>query len=1069
MALAETPTEGIMESTLDSAEQVDGVEQRRLRNLVHERVFGEAPDVVTIGRFLVLERIGSGAMGAVFSAYDKELDRKIAIKLLHEQTNTNPARLVREAQVLARLSHPNVVQVLEVGVSQSQVFVAMEYVEGQSLREWVRASQRSVAQIIDVYLQAGRGLAAAHAAGIVHRDFKPDNVIVGDDGRVRVVDFGVARRTAEGPPTTESPLEDEPDAEPFHPTDTLTRTGRVVGTPAYMAPEQHTGGELDGRTDQFGFCVSLYESLYRARPFVGNTYAKLVANVVAGSIVTPTSDKAPRWLRELLTRGLSREPGQRFPDMDALLRELARDRETRRRRRVGLAVLGAATLVAALAWTEREHEHAAVSEALASEAQSEGQRADQAELDLLRRQDAVILAEAGLALPDDPGLALERLRQLSDDMPWPGAARTLASDARQLGVPLSSMQLPESLTVGPMSDDGRRSMLIEHGTREIWMLDVELGKTWSTGLKLTHDAYAISSDGRFIGVGERVNGHTVLALHDVQLGLTQRLQIPEDREPVVVWLAPDGARVAGQTSDGRTWIMDRSGMIQDLGPRNLAGVVFVPERDALVGVDEEARLVLVSPGAEARVIARDVAAPIRPSPAGDRVAVRSGTGLRVVPLDGGEPRELSASGDDQIWYSAWDPLGQQLAASYTTRGGVVFDVDGDARTELRKRESPFRWFAFSRDGSKLAFASEGDAFVTWLPDGHSERYPGHEAMGWGYFDSHDHLRTIDWQGTLRVWSTQPRHLVRRVPGPAQVVAWSSRDLLALGTFSGLAVTGLDGSEPGSDPIWESLEHGAASGVAWSADGSQLASIHTDGSVRSWTHEGDLIATSSAEHGRGSAATFLADDRLAWIEDGVGVHVGELGAGASELWPVPELTTCKSVERDAARGWLWVAGWSTGHIGLVVAFDERTGAEVYRGHLSRDGLIDLAVLADGRLVYATFLGDVVLLDPGTGQRSRLGSHHAQVFGVAADPLGGVVYSASLDGSARVWELETGRFRALRVDEDSDMHVHVQAMGIAVAPGGGRFASSYSDATVRIWGDDLPHDWPALREWLATQPE
>jgi WD40 repeat protein len=296
------------------------------------------------------------------------------------------------------------------------------------------------------------------------------------------------------------------------------------------------------------------------------------------------------------------------------------------------------------------------------------------------------------------------------------------------------------------------------------------------------------------------------------------------------------------------------------------------------------------------------------------------------------------------------------------------------------------------------------------------------------------------------------------------VAWSSRDLLALGTFGGLVVTGLDGPEP----IWATTEHGAASGVAWSADGSQLASIHTDGSVRSWTHAGEPIATSSTEHGRSSAAAFLADGRLAWTEDGVGVHVGELGAGASELWPTPELATSKSLEHDAARAWLWVAGWSAGKIGLVVAFDERTGAEVHRSYLSRDGLMDLAVLPDGRLVYATFLGDVVLLDPDSGEHSRLGTHYAQVFGVAADPLGGTIYSASLDGSARVWELETGRFRALRVDEDSDVHVHVQAMGIAVAPGGGRFASSYSDATVRIWSDDLPREWPALREWLGTQP-
>jgi hypothetical protein len=311
-------------------------------------------------------------------------------------------------------------------------------------------------------------------------------------------------------------------------------------------------------------------------------------------------------------------------------------------------VLGAAAVVTTLAWSGREHAHAVESEALATEALSEGQRADQAELDLLRRQDAVTLAEAGLALPDDPSLALERLRQLSDDMPWTGAARLLASDARQLGIPLSSMRLPETLTIGPIAGDGRRAMLIEHATRGVWMFDVETGRSWKTDLTITHDASAISQDGRFVVVGERIDGRMSLALHDVERGLTQRLQVPLGREPVSIWIAPDGARVVGQTDDAHTWIMDRSGVIGDLGLRSLTAVAFVPERDELLVVDED-RLTLVSPGAEARVLAAEISAPIKLSPAGDRVAIRSATGLRVLSLDGGEPRELSASGDNKIW------------------------------------------------------------------------------------------------------------------------------------------------------------------------------------------------------------------------------------------------------------------------------------------------------------------------------------------------------------------------------------------------------------------------------------
>jgi serine/threonine protein kinase len=228
----------------------------------------------TLGRYLILDFLGVGGMGVVYSAYDPGLDRKVAIKLLRPTTNAHGgttagrSRLLREAQALARLSHPNVIAVHDVGTFEDQVFVAMEYAEGQTLSAWLREEPRSVREIVAAFLEAGRGLAAAHAAGLVHRDFKPANVLFGN-GRARVLDFGLActdvsRESGERVVA----LEDLPPALPLPPPLTgdstqdpslnalgtpLTMTGTLMGTPAYMAPEQMAGRPVDARTDQFSF------------------------------------------------------------------------------------------------------------------------------------------------------------------------------------------------------------------------------------------------------------------------------------------------------------------------------------------------------------------------------------------------------------------------------------------------------------------------------------------------------------------------------------------------------------------------------------------------------------------------------------------------------------------------------------------------------------------------------------------------------------------------------------------------------------------------------------------------
>jgi tetratricopeptide (TPR) repeat protein len=294
---------------------------------------GPTPLLRRVAQFVLLERLGAGGMGVVFAAFDEKLERKVAIKLVATQGSDERAhqRLLREAQAQGRLSHPNVVTVYEVGtLPEGRLFIAMELVKGQTLRGWQQSGARSWQDIVARYAAAGDGLAAAHRAGIVHRDFKPDNVLVGDDGRVRVADFGLAfaAEAALPPPDPSEP----PSGERSRPA--LTAVGAVLGTPGYMAPEQFAGGAVDARTDQFSFCVAHYEALHGERPNADLAFANGARPPLRRSEPDPTY---PRWLWDALMRGLAHAPAARFPSMDALLAELRRSR-ARIRRRVGFAV-----------------------------------------------------------------------------------------------------------------------------------------------------------------------------------------------------------------------------------------------------------------------------------------------------------------------------------------------------------------------------------------------------------------------------------------------------------------------------------------------------------------------------------------------------------------------------------------------------------------------------------------------------------------------------------------------------------------------------------------------------------
>ncbi len=288
----------------------------------------------TLGRYQITGRLGQGGMGIVYAAHDRDLRRAVALKILPqniaEANRKDRALLLSEARTMAMLSHPHVVTVYDVGTVDGRDYIAMECIDGPSLRHWLTGQDDEgppPAHILDAFVQAGRGLAAAHTRGIVHGDFKPSNVLIGSDGRVRVTDFGLARPmrglTGSRQPLNEPGKSDEGPSPQEAVFDTHTFSNVCMGTPAYMAAERFIGHTVDARSDQFSFCVALYEALYHAPPFPGQTIEELQASVSAGIITAPVHDsRLSQRLYRIIARGLQVSPDARYPSMEELLAEV---------------------------------------------------------------------------------------------------------------------------------------------------------------------------------------------------------------------------------------------------------------------------------------------------------------------------------------------------------------------------------------------------------------------------------------------------------------------------------------------------------------------------------------------------------------------------------------------------------------------------------------------------------------------------------------------------------------------------------------------------------------------------
>ena len=412
----------------------------------------DLPRGTIIGRYVILSKLGAGGMGVVFAAYDPELDRKVAIKLLvvgldgSTGATTGRHRLLREAQALAKLSHPNVVAIHDVGMVDERVWLAMEFVEGKTLGQWLSSGPRHWREIVEILLDAGEGLAAAHAKGLLHRDFKPENVMVGNDGRVRVMDFGLARARDESAGASSASLMME-SAIREHGSSKLrggesgsllgshaTQAGGLLGTPAYLAPEMFRGDRGTAAADQFAYCITLWEALYGERPFEGDNLVELAAHVLDGTMRSPPRGRVvPGWLKRICLRGLNVDPERRWPDMPALLAALARD-PSRTRLRWGL--LAGAAGVAATAFISRGVQREAQQRACLEAAGAVDQRWSP---EAHTRLESQLGASGSIYARDTATRVVEALDEYA--RLWRDAKRSVCADAPGDNGPFSSPEL----------------------------------------------------------------------------------------------------------------------------------------------------------------------------------------------------------------------------------------------------------------------------------------------------------------------------------------------------------------------------------------------------------------------------------------------------------------------------------------------------------------------------------------------------------------------------------------------------------------------------------------------------
>jgi WD40 repeat protein/predicted Ser/Thr protein kinase len=933
------------------------------RRELASKLFGGHVASVKIGRFTVVRKLGVGGMGIVYMAYDEQLDRRVAVKLLRSSTSSEARlRFEREAQAMARLSHPNVVAVHEVGTHEGETFVAMEFVDGQDLRAWMSAEPRTWSAIVAAFRQAGEGLVAAHEAGVVHRDFKPDNVLVGNDGRVRVADFGLAHGFGEALELTHGVPEDSQRRLEIE----LTRTGALMGTPAYMPPEQYAGRRTDARGDQFSFCVALWEALYGQRPFVGKTLLELSTVIHAGRIDPPPIDnEVPGWLRAILVRGLARDPQDRWPSMRALLDASGADPRVRQRRivtRVALTVGGLALIGALyLASSELGHSARARYWTLLTEDLLEIERErgfEQANDEAIRARDASRMLVVRNHLPtalrtqrEDPAVAAAYLREVEGDERHGSAWLSAANEV--LGRPLSARVLRgHRAPVAPLlfSPDGAWLYSgSDDGEVRRWQLE-----TGSSEIIVTHEGIitelALSPDGRWLA-SSSMDGTVRL-----WSSTTGQLRVLA-RHAKAVWSV----------------VFDRSG--RRLATASSDGTVQVHEL-------QSERVHELDIGAVVRAVDFD--------PSGTRLLIGSeDAAARVWRIGDAQPTFVLEGHTQPVFHVRWVSEQQAITAA----------DDGSARLWQLDGEQPASRVVAVHEQAIAAID------VIELIDVHGSRLVS------GAID-----------GSMRVSSLEPPYAAHELPRHADEV-WSVRftpDGTAVVSTSFDNTARLTRADGRVSPVVFEGHHTSVYRGVLDRSGRWLATSSYDTDVRIWDLQRGSLATALPGH---TASAFSVEVDA----------TGERAVTASH--------------DGTARVWSL-------HDGAALALLDDGGAQA-RSALSH------AVFspAGDRVAAARMNGDVSLWRLEPLEARRLRGHAQPVFRVTFDRRGQRVASASEDGTARVWDVDTGALTMVARGHEGPL------WSVLFDATDERLITGSSDATVRVWDLQTGEQLAVLRGHTA----
>jgi WD40 repeat protein len=1053
-----------------------------------------------VGRFVIVRQLGAGGMGTVYEARDPELSRSVAVKLMREPDRHLAMRLLREAQALAQLQHPNVVTVYELGIQEDQLFIAMELVDGESLDRYFARGRSSWRSVVALFVQAARGLAAAHAKGLVHRDVKPANLFVDESGRVRVGDFGLAKLVDDPAPDDETepalvarqaradamtasgndaPLAHAADQTADPPTSgllgsTLTRAGALLGTPMFMAPEQHLGRRGTAASDQFSFCVAMWRALFGVHPFEGSGEA-LADAIASGRRRETSTGRVPRWLVHALDRGLEREPAARHPSMAALVRTFERGMSRRRAIVAGvLALFG--VIITLSVWR----------------VVVEMRRADREASIARARADEATLGQASVTLATDPTASLALLRQLGAGAPQWRAARTVAADALSRGV-ARVFEHPGAARLA-FSLDGTRLASCAPGMIAVWELATGAARTFGG------PRFVLACEFTASGALVTVDGDGAIDRYDLATGAATRLRAVTGGSFTRAVLSPEARRlvIIDERHDGRLLDLERPGEAGDVALTDYAQAAWSPDGSALVAFDHRnQRLARVEPETGLRTeikpvpvvlaLATDGArawigswegriVEVTGSPAVDWVSGHRGPITALLPLaDGGL---VSASSTLRFQTPDGDDVARD--ADYTI---TISDVSPNRTAHLRGHEDELVALAATRGGDRIASADAGGTIRVW------ERAPVRLARSDGH--------TVTFAATI---TADRSALVVATRGPVLEV----RDALGRTAAAKLAIVdGPAGFVPppssqvsrltkvGTRRVLEQLEGSTDSVTALvqSTTGRRIATLDTANRAVVWdleTRRGRLLAeqvTHVAICGDGKHVITAQRDRAitAWdATTGTANAIGTMTATTTACSPDGERIAAADLEGDI--------------ILIDRRADHRTG-RVLKG--SGDRMHVLAFSPDGtRLVGGGKGRRLHVWDLATGVVSVSPGHTGTITVLAFGP-GERVASASSDGMVRVWNRDgtsialrghTGPVRSIAwstrgdalVTASQDHSVRIWDLvsnASRALPGSDLFASFTSDERSVIavdqvdgisWhADDLPRDEAGLRAWLADR--